>query len=84
MWSVSSRDWVDSPRLHVHIDWLLDQLEERRAAVEGVMAGSADGDLFCFSEGSSSAPPSIPGATRQRAESLGMEIVIDHYDSFDD
>src|ERR1043165_10275476 len=33
MWSMSSEHWVNSPRLAVHLEWLLDQLEPHSAAL---------------------------------------------------
>ena len=79
MWSMSSKPWVQSPRLSVHLDWLLRELEPKANAVRSLLAGGIEADFFCFSSGSTSTPPSLPRAIRQRAAALGIEIVIDHY-----
>lgn len=84
MWSISSRRFVDSPRLEVHLDWLLKQFEERRSEIAELTRGDVIADFFCFSEGATDQPPSLPRAIRERSEALGMEIIIDHYDSSDD
>jgi hypothetical protein len=79
MWSMSSEDWVDSPRLAVHLDWLLAEIEPKAEAVPSLIADGATVDVFCFSSGSTSMPPTLPKAIRDRAAALGIEIVIDHY-----
>ena len=79
MWSMSSREWVDSPRLEVHLDWLLGQLEPLRAQVETLLAADTKADFFCYSAGKTDQPPSVPTSVRERADSLGIDIKIDHY-----
>ena len=76
---MSSRKWVDSPNLDEHVRWLLDQLEERREAVDGLLGGDVKADIFCYSEGPDPEPPALPKETTTRADALGMEIIIDHY-----
>ena len=80
MWSMSSKRWVESPVLDTHLRWLLDQLEPRAEAVRELLQRGVDADFFCFSEGFSPDPPSIPGETRERASALGVQIDIDHYE----
>ena len=79
MWSMSSRKWVQSPRLAVHIDWLLRELEPKADAVRSWLVDGVEADFYCFSSGSTKTPPSLPRAIRDRAAALGIEIVIDHY-----
>lgn len=79
MWSMSSKKWVQSPRLSVHLDWLLRELEPKADAVRSLLADGIEADFFCFSSGSTTAPPSLPRTIRDRAAALGIEIVIDHY-----
>ena len=79
MWSMSSKAWVESPRLETHLDWLLSQLEPLAHAVHGLMAAGLDVDFFCYSLGSSEDPLSLPRSIKARAESLGITIEIDHY-----
>ena len=82
---MSSKAWVDSPDLDVHVRWLLDQLEERREAVAALLVGDVRADIFCYSCGPTATPPSLPRQTHDRANALGIEIDIDHYDSrYDD
>lgn len=84
MWSMSSEEWVDSPRLAVHLEWLLAQLEPRVDAIASLISTGATVDFFCFSSGSTSMLPTLPRTIRDRAAALGIEIVIDHYSPSDD
>ncbi|MCA9166582.1 MAG: DUF4279 domain-containing protein [Planctomycetales bacterium] len=52
LWSMSSEQWVNSPRLHVHLIWLLDELEPHQAEVHELLINGCQGDLFEFSCGS--------------------------------
>jgi hypothetical protein len=79
MWSMSSQPWVHSPRLAVHVEWLLRELEPKAAEVRALIASGVEGDIFCYSRGHSLKPPSIPRRLRERAAALGLEIGIDHY-----
>jgi hypothetical protein len=80
MWSMSSEPWVPSPRLAVHLEWLLEQLEPRKAAIAVLLADGVTADFFCFSSGSTRTPPSLPRGLRERAAALGIDIQVDHYD----
>lgn len=79
MWSMSSETWVQSPRLAVHIEWLLRELEPKADAIRTLLADGTEADFFCFSSGSTATPPSLPRVIRERAAVLGIEIIIDHY-----
>ncbi len=79
MWSMSSERWVNSPRLAVHLQWLLDQLEPLAAALTALRTPGVETDFFCYSSGSSAQSPSLPRAIRDRAAALGIAIAIDHY-----
>lgn len=79
MWWMSSERWVSSPRLAVHLEWLLEQLEPRADAVAALRRDGVEANFFCFSSGSTSQPPSLPRLIRNRAAALGIAIVIDHY-----
>src|SRR5262245_3309329 len=79
MWCMSSERWVNSPRLAVHLDWLLKQLEPKKRAIAAILQRGVTGDLFCFSFGSTATPPSLPRTIRDRARHLGLTIDIDHY-----
>lgn len=79
LWSMSSKSWVESPRLENHLDWLLSQLEPRSETVGALLSGAVAADFFCYTSGSSPEPRSLSGAIRDRAESLGISIEIDHY-----
>lgn len=83
MWAMSSEHWVDSPRLHLHLVWLLEQLEPHQTAIDEILAKGVTADFFCYSSGSTSTPPAIPRAIRGRAKALGFTIEIDHYDTSD-
>lgn len=80
LWSMSSKAWVDSPRLETHLNWLLLELEPRADAIEGLLSGGIEADLFCYSFGSSKEPPSLPRSIRDRAAGLGLSIGIDHHE----
>lgn len=69
---MSSRSWIDSPRLATHIDWLLNELEPKSAGVRALIASGVSGDIFCYSRGRTAQPPAIPRDLRQRA-AVGCE-----------
>lgn len=79
MWTMSSQDHVMSPRLETHIAWILAQIEPKAETVRSLIGEGVKGDIFCYSVGSTSRPPALPRAMRQRAEALGLFIDIDHY-----
>lgn len=79
MWSMSSEQWVDSPQLAVHLEWLLTQLEPLADALSKFQRGGTNVDFICYSFGSSPQPPSLPRSIRNRAAALGIDIQIDHY-----
>ncbi len=79
MWLMSSRECVTSPRLAVHLEWLLDQLEPLAAALVSLRTDGITTDFFCCSSGSSPDPPPMPRVIRQRAAALGITIEIDHH-----
>jgi len=79
-----SERWVDSPRLHIHLLWLIEQLEPHQAAISKILADGVMADFFCYSCGSTSTPPAIPQAVRDRSDVLGFNIEIDHYDTSGD
>src|SRR5215216_819308 len=76
MWSMSSKKWVQSPRLAVHLEWLLRELEPKADAIRSLLADGVEADFFCFSSGSTTEPPSLPRTVRAGAAALGTEIVI--------
>jgi len=78
-WSMSSEPWVKSPRLAVHLDWLLGQLEPRAQAVAALGRKGVRMDFFCYSLGSTAEPPSLPRSIRSRASALAVAVEIDHY-----
>lgn len=79
MWSMSSEAWVQSPRLAVHLEWLLNQVEAKSDALAALLADGVKSEFFCFSSGSTPIPPSVPRSVRARAVALGIQIEIDHY-----
>lgn len=79
LWSMSSENWVKSPRLETHINWLLSQVEPRMDEVQRLIANGAMADFFCYSRGYSDVPPAIPQTIKDRAAALGIRIEIDHY-----
>lgn len=76
---MSSEAWVESTQLDDHVAWILDQLEERGAAVSALLVGDVCADLICYSFGPTSGPPVVSPPTFQRARALGLTIEIDHY-----
>jgi hypothetical protein len=76
---MSSQTWVESPRLEVHLDWLLSQIETRRDTIRDLQDNGIQTDFFCYSSGTTDTPPSLPRLIRERAGSLGFRIAIDHY-----
>ena len=84
MWSMSSRPWVSSPRLADHVEWLVKELEPKAAEVGELIASGIEGDIFCYSLGSTHRLPPIPRRLRERAAALGLPIDIDHYSDLPD
>ena len=79
LWLMSSERWVSSPRLAVHVDRLLRELEPKGDEVRALLASGVDADIFCYSLGRSSDAPSLPRVLRERAARLGLRIDVDHY-----
>ncbi len=67
---MSSENWVDSPRLHIHLLWLLDELEPHRLSISKILAEGVMANFFCYSCGASSKPPAIPQSVRDRSDLL--------------
>ena len=78
-WSMSSESWVQSPRLEVHLEWLLKQLEPKAEAVAQLISQGVEVDFFCYSLGTTPSLPSVPRSIRSRIERLGVKLDIDHY-----
>jgi hypothetical protein len=83
MWSMSSKDWVASDDLDTHIQWLLEQLEPRRAELTQLLVSGVEGDIFCYSLGPGEATPTLREDTVDRVKALALSIDIDHYDNAD-
>lgn len=79
LWSMSSKPWVDSPRLETHLKWLLKQLEPHTEAIQGLLETGIEVDFFCYSLGTTDRPPSISCEVQERSAKLGIAIEIDHY-----
>jgi hypothetical protein len=79
MWYMSTDTWVDSPRLTVHVERLLEQLEPKAAVIRAFLDRGVAVDIYCYSMGATKSPPPLPRALRERARALGLEIGIDHY-----
>ena len=82
MWSMSTRDIIQSPRLVTHIEWLLAELEPKADALRALLTGDRIGDIFCYSMGASSRGPPIARFNRDRAAALGLIIDVDHHETF--
>ncbi len=83
VWSMSSRKWVDSPKLHLHVEWLLGELEPKAQSISRILDEGLEGDFFCYSRGATDQPPAIPAELVSRSEALGFLIEIDHYECSD-
>ena len=79
LWSMSSEQHIESPRLQTHLEWLLLQLEPRAEVIAALQATGAKVDFFCYTLGTSPKPPAVPQSIRNRAKKLDIEIGIDHY-----
>ncbi len=84
LWSMSSDQCVDSPKLESHLKWLLDELEPRADAILSLDINDLKTDFFCYSMGASTSPPSLPQTIIERADRIRIIIDIDHYDSTND
>jgi len=81
MWSMSSEAHVEGARLGSHVEWLLAEIEPKAEQWRALLAEGVEADLFCYSVGSTPDPPSLPKALRDRLETLGIVLDIDHYES---
>lgn len=79
MWLMSSKEWVRSPCLSIHVEWILGQLEHKVDSLRAILAKGVYADIFCYSRGRADTPPLIPRQLRQCAEAFGLSIEIDHY-----
>jgi hypothetical protein len=74
-WSMCSRPWVRSAELDVHLRWLLEQLEPRRAELQRLQAAGAEAELVCHvTELGEEATP-LPAQTLGRCVALGLPVV---------
>lgn len=80
-WSMSSEKYVGSPRLEVHVAWILAEVEPKSAVLRDLLDQGFIVDIFCFSSGSTALPPAVPRSLRDRASAIGLTIGIDHYDT---
>ena len=79
MWSMSSETWVSSKDLNAHVEWLLEQLEPRKAEVLRLMEAGTVADIYCYSAGRTQETPDIPPDTASRCAALSISIDIAHY-----
>jgi hypothetical protein len=84
MWSMSSEGHVSSQALDLHIHWILEQLEPRKAAVERLLDSGVIADIYCYSAGSTSRAPELPSETIARCAALSIAMGIDHYEVGED
>ena len=80
IWIMSSKEWVTSPRIQVHLQWILDQLKGKHPALAALLARGYIGDVPCFSSGRTKAAPSIPKGIRDQFRELQLDVWIDHVD----
>lgn len=78
IWTMTSKGWVDSRKLEVHVQWILDQIEPRAEAIAELLISGVSGDIFCYSIGTTASPPTLTKATRSRVEALGLRLEIDY------
>jgi hypothetical protein len=81
MWSMSSKSQVNSPRLHIHLEWILGQIEPKSRELTELQTHDVRMDIFCYSYGENPDPPAIPRTVTSRIETLGISLNLDHYDS---
>lgn len=79
LWSMSSEHRVQSPRLEVHLAWLLDQLEPKSEIIVQILTKGIEVDFFCYSLGTTKTLPSLSRDLKARIERLGVKLNIDHY-----
>lgn len=78
-WGMSSKEWVDSPRVSTHIEWILSELKPSADEVRNLADMVETARILCYSSGTTEAPQSYPKALDERASALGLFIEIDHY-----
>lgn len=75
---MSSEDWVDSPKLQVHLEWLLSELEPKADSVARILNEGVEADFYCISRGATDQPPTISSEVFTRSTELGFRIEIAH------
>ncbi|MBI1384181.1 MAG: DUF4279 domain-containing protein [Rhizobiales bacterium] len=82
-WLCRTRGQVDSRDVRRHVDWLLDLVEPRSAALANLAGEGAEIDIFCYwLSASGHGGPTLSPAQLRRLAALGIEIAFDVY--FDD
>jgi len=78
-WSMSSKQWVNSPNLTTHIKWILDELEPKAENIALLLEQGIKADIYCYSSSDNDNLPNIPKTLMQRANILELPIDIEHY-----
>jgi hypothetical protein len=78
MWSMSSETWVSSQDLNIHVEWLLEQLEPRKAEVQRLMEAGVEADVYWYSAERTQQPPDISPDLGSRLAALSISIAIAH------
>ena len=72
-WRISSEYSVQSTNLETHINWVLDQIADKRLVIEALKQRNCQVDIYCTWQGHESAndagPILMPATTRRVAES---------------
>src|SRR5688572_20347307 len=86
-WCTSPGPMCPTPRsqgLNAHVEWLLEQLEPRKAEVQRLMEPGIVADIYCYSAGHTQQPPDILPGTASRCAALSISIDIAHYELDED
>lgn len=84
-WFLSSKGEVDSRDSRRHIDWLLDRIEPRAAAIHALQALGCRMDISCFwTSQSGHGGPTIPPDQMRRLADLNLMLWFDFYGPYDE
>ena len=77
---VCSSEMPDTCELHEHLDWLLDFLESKQAALNGIRDRITEMDIFCmFGSEHGQGSAELDASLLRRLADFGVDVVIDLY-----
>ncbi|WP_435018133.1 DUF4279 domain-containing protein [Tundrisphaera sp. TA3] len=84
-WFLGSKGRVESRDSRRHIDWILDRVEPKAAAIRSLQEEGCRMDVSCFwTSQSGHGGPSLPPTQMRRLADLNLELWFDFYGPYED